>query len=59
MSALRAVVVVPARDEAARIAACLEALGAQEDVQPDEFAVIVVLDRCRDETGACRRPCRR
>ena len=55
MSALRAVVVVPARDEAARIAACLEALGAQEDVQPDEFAVIVVLDRCRDETGAVAR----
>ena len=55
VSTLRAVVVVPARDEAARIAACLEALGAQEDVHPDEFAVIVVLDRCRDATGAVAR----
>jgi glycosyltransferase involved in cell wall biosynthesis len=55
VSALRAVVVVPARDEAERIAACLEALGAQEGVDANEFAVIVVLDRCRDRTGAVAR----
>src|SRR6185436_10198226 len=44
-----AIVVVPARDEAARIGSCLEALAAQ---RVDEgFAVIVVLDDCRDGTG--------
>ena len=44
-----AIVVVPARDEAARIGACLEALAAQR--LEDGFAVIVVLDGCRDATG--------
>ena len=55
MNRLRAVVVVPARDEAARITGCLEALGAQQDVDPGAFEIIVVLDRCQDGTGAVAR----
>ena len=46
-----AVVVVPARDEEARIAACLEALAAQT-VGIDAFELIVVLDACADDTEA-------
>jgi glucosyl-3-phosphoglycerate synthase len=42
------IVVVPARNEARRIGACLAALAAQRG---QRFAVIVVLDDCRDETG--------
>ncbi|MHB8241969.1 MAG: glucosyl-3-phosphoglycerate synthase [Solirubrobacteraceae bacterium] len=48
---LRAVVVVPARDEEARIAACLRALADQEDVDERAYEVIVVLDGCRDATA--------
>jgi glucosyl-3-phosphoglycerate synthase len=48
--ALCAVVVVPARDEEARIDACLRALAAQRDVTPRGYEVIVVLDGCRDAT---------
>jgi glycosyltransferase involved in cell wall biosynthesis len=40
---LQAIVVVPARDEAPRIAACLQALSAQRDL-------ILILDGCRDRT---------
>ncbi len=48
---LCAVVVIPARDEAARIEGCLRALaGQQEDLALDSFEVIVVLDGCRDRT---------
>ncbi len=54
MSDLRAVVVIPARDEEGRIARCLAALGRQRDV-PGEFAVIVVLDGCGDDTEAVAR----
>jgi glucosyl-3-phosphoglycerate synthase len=49
---LRAVVVVPARDEEARIGACLEALAGQVEVAPEEFEVIIVLDACVDGTAA-------
>ncbi len=48
---LRAVVVVPARDEALRIGACLRALADQRELPPDAYEVIVVLDGCRDETA--------
>jgi glucosyl-3-phosphoglycerate synthase len=48
---LRAVVVVPARDEAARIGACLLALGRQRAVVGKSYEVIVVLDGCRDATA--------
>ncbi|QEC47794.1 glucosyl-3-phosphoglycerate synthase [Baekduia soli] len=49
---LRAVVVIPARNEAARIGRCLKALAAQRDVDRREFIVILVLDRCVDATAA-------
>jgi glucosyl-3-phosphoglycerate synthase len=55
VSELRAVVVIPARDEEARIGRCLEALGRQRGLTTDEFAVIVVLDGCRDDTEAVAR----
>jgi glucosyl-3-phosphoglycerate synthase len=48
--ALCAVVVVPARDEAERIDACLLALGDQRGVGRESYEVIVVLDGCRDAT---------
>ena len=49
---LRAVVVVPARDERERIGACLDALARQRGVAPEAFEVILVLDHCRDDTHA-------
>jgi glucosyl-3-phosphoglycerate synthase len=48
--ALCAVVVVPARDEAARIERCLLSLFSQHRVAPTSYEVIVVLDGCRDAT---------
>ena len=48
---LRAVVVIPARDEERRIAACLRALADQEGVAKAEYEVILVLDGCRDATA--------
>jgi thioredoxin reductase len=47
---LRAVVVVPARDEEQRIGACLDALAAQVEVDPAAYETIVVLDACEDGT---------
>lgn len=49
---LRACVVVPAQDEQERIAACLQALAAQEGVAPDEYELLLVLDACTDATEA-------
>jgi glycosyltransferase involved in cell wall biosynthesis len=46
-----AIVVVPARDEAKRIGACLRALAAQRLPAGERFAVIVVLDDCHDATA--------
>lgn len=48
--ALRASVVVPARDEEALIGACLRALAAQQRLSPEEYEVLLVLDRCTDGT---------
>jgi glucosyl-3-phosphoglycerate synthase len=48
---VRAVVVVPARDEEARIGRCLEALAGQVEVDGDAYEVIVVLDGCEDATA--------
>ena len=50
--ALEACVVVPARDEEQRIGACLAALGAQTDLSPESWEVLLVLDSCRDRTRA-------
>jgi glucosyl-3-phosphoglycerate synthase len=47
---LEAIVVVPARDEAPRIAACLQALSNQHGVAAGGYEVILVLDGCRDRT---------
>jgi glucosyl-3-phosphoglycerate synthase len=47
---LRAVVVVPARDEAERIGRCLQALARQRGVARERYELIVVLDGCRDQT---------
>ncbi|CAA9492718.1 MAG: hypothetical protein AVDCRST_MAG25-3453 [uncultured Rubrobacteraceae bacterium] len=52
---LRASVVVPARNEEALIRACLTALAAQEDVPAEQYEVLLVLDRCEDETEARAR----
>jgi glucosyl-3-phosphoglycerate synthase len=48
---LRAVVVVPARNEELRIAACLAALAKQRDVPAQHYEVIVILDGCTDLTA--------
>jgi glucosyl-3-phosphoglycerate synthase len=47
---LKAVVVVPARDEEQRIGACLDALAAQTEIDPGAYETIVVLDACSDGT---------
>jgi glucosyl-3-phosphoglycerate synthase len=47
---LQAIVVVPARDEAPRISACLRALDAQRDMPTGSYEVIVILDGCSDHT---------
>jgi glucosyl-3-phosphoglycerate synthase len=52
-SSLRACVVVPARNEEALISACLQALATQ--AAPDEYEVLLVLDRCTDGTEARAR----
>jgi len=49
-SELRASVVVPARNEAALIEACLEALANQQSAASEEYEVLLVLDRCTDDT---------
>jgi len=45
-------VVVPARNEEELVVSCLEALAEQEGVCPEEYEVLLVLDRCTDETEA-------
>src|SRR5215211_7220568 len=54
-SALRACVVVPARNEEALVGHCLEALAAQAGIEPSEYEVLLVLDRCTDRTEARAR----
>jgi glucosyl-3-phosphoglycerate synthase len=49
---LRAVVVVPARDEAQRIGACVTALADQTGLAAAAYEVLLVLDRCTDRTRA-------
>jgi cellulose synthase/poly-beta-1,6-N-acetylglucosamine synthase-like glycosyltransferase len=53
--ALRACVVVPARNEEDLITSCLEALARQEHVALHEYEVLLTLDRCTDETEARAR----
>jgi hypothetical protein len=54
-ASLRASVVVPARDEEGLVGACLRALAAQKGVGPEEYEVLLVLDRCTDGTEARAR----
>jgi glycosyltransferase involved in cell wall biosynthesis len=54
-SELCAVVVVPARDEQERIAACIAALGDQQAVSWEQYEVIVILDGCTDATAEVTR----
>jgi glycosyltransferase involved in cell wall biosynthesis len=51
-SGLRAVIVVPAKDEEELVARCVHGLAAQEGVDHDRYEVILVLDACRDGTRA-------
>jgi len=53
--ALRVCVVVPARDEEDLIGRCLETLATQEGVAPDEYEILLILDRCTDERGTRAR----
>ena len=48
--ALRVCVVVPAREEEDLIGRCLETLATQDGVAPDEYEILLILDRCTDET---------
>src|SRR5215204_251920 len=43
-------VVVPARNEEALVGSCLAALAEQVGISPEEYEVLLVLDRCTDET---------
>jgi glucosyl-3-phosphoglycerate synthase len=49
--ALRACVVVPARNEEDLIATSLRALAAQTGIEPYEYEVLLVLDGCTDATA--------
>jgi glycosyltransferase involved in cell wall biosynthesis len=48
--ALKVSVVVPARNEEALVGSCLAALADQDGVSPEEYEVLLVLDRCTDAT---------
>ena len=48
--ALRACVVVPARNEQDLIASALRSLAAQTGIEPYEYEVLIVLDNCTDAT---------
>jgi hypothetical protein len=46
----RAVVAIPVKDEGERIIQCLSALAGQSDVEAHEFAVVLLLNNCTDDT---------
>ncbi len=51
------IVAIPARDEAAHIGACLDALARQVDgdgvpLAPGAFGILLLLNNCRDDTAA-------
>jgi len=48
--ALKACVVVPARNEEALISSCLRALATQTGIEAHEYEVLLVLDQCTDLT---------
>lgn len=48
--ALEVSVVVPARNEEDLVGSCLRALALQQKISPEEYEVLLVLDRCTDAT---------
>lgn len=48
---LRASVVVPAKDEENLVGHCLRSLAEQAGMAPEEYEVLLVLDRCTDATA--------
>ncbi len=52
---MRFSVIIPARDEAARIGACLDSVAAAARPFPDEVETVVVLNRCTDATEQIAR----
>jgi hypothetical protein len=51
----RAAIAIPARDEAARLPACLAALAAQHGTDLSEVAVMVLANNCGDDTAVLAR----
>jgi hypothetical protein len=51
----RLAIAIPARDEAARLPACLAALAAQQGVDPGAMTVLVLANNCTDDTAALAR----
>ncbi|MBY0257543.1 MAG: glycosyltransferase family 2 protein [Methylobacterium sp.] len=51
-AAVRAVVAIPVRNEAERIAACLHAIDAQTGIPPGSLGVVLFLNNCTDATEA-------
>ena len=49
-SALKVSVVVPAHNEEELVGSCLTALAEQSGISPEEYEVLLVLDRCTDGT---------
>lgn len=61
-ASLKAVVVIPAKNEAANIPAALAALAAQADIQghllpQGWFEVLILANNCRDQTAQVARAC--
>lgn len=52
VAAVRAVVAIPVRNEAERIAACLGAIDAQTGLAPGSLGVVLFLNNCTDATEA-------
>lgn len=48
----KAVVAIPVRNEAERIAACLDALASQTGVDARELGIVLFLNNCTDDTAA-------
>jgi hypothetical protein len=54
-TAPRTVVAIPVKNESERLPSCLNALAAQDGVDFDDVAVLVLLNNCTDDTAAVVR----